>query len=467
MRKKNLKFIFLIAFVILISVSPIVISKIEIGRLKSEIFIINSYIKNNKANRINTNLINQNMSIMNKKLENDVEAYLKQVINITAYINNIDNNKTYHNILSIDNIDKINPTSLNYSLDNLKYNLEKIQIKLNELDTLKNNSDYKDLVKDVDISNYKNLINDNLSKIDNYQKILINLLNDSNYKIENGELIFTKRNTYNKFQALINEINNTSLNIFAYQLINDQSAPSINASNITIYEGNNINLKKQIQCIDDIDGEIECEISGSYDKNTVGVYPIYIKATDQAGFTSEKTINVNVIEKAKLKYYTEIIRNHNTIIVYELDENGQYTKIAKVFACSTGRNGRTPTGVFYTSKGAAWGSLMGGVWGQYYTHITSSILIHSVPYYTKSKDNLEWQEYNKLGNEASAGCIRVNVRDAKWIFDNCPSGMKVKIYDGELPAGIQKPASIRIDENSPYRGWDPTDPDINNPWNQN
>ena len=60
----------------------------------------------------------------------------------------------------------------------------------------------------------------------------------------------------------------------------------------------------------------------------------------------------------------------------------------------------------------------------------------------------------------------MTVRDVKWIFDNCPSGMTVKIYDGNLPAGVSKPSAPKISGNSLNKGWDPTDPDPNNPWNK-
>ena len=147
-----------------------------------------------------------------------------------------------------------------------------------------------------------------------------------------------------------------------------------------------------------------------------------------------------------------------------LDENKEYNKIVKVFTVSVGRNGKTPTGTFKTTKGYPWGALIKNVWGQYSTRITGSYLFHSVPYYTKNKGDLEWQEYNKLGTAASAGCVRMTVRDVKWIYDNIENGTTVKIYDGSLPSGVTKPSVPKIDGNSPNRGWDPTDPDPNNPW---
>ena len=40
----------------------------------------------------------------------------------------------------------------------------------------------------------------------------------------------------------------------------------------------------------------------------------------------------------------------------------------------------------------------------------------------------------------------------------------VKIYDGNLPKGVSKPSGIKINSDSPNKGWDPTDPDKKNPW---
>ena len=113
----------------------------------------------------------------------------------------------------------------------------------------------------------------------------------------------------------------------------------------------------------------------------------------------------------------------------------------------------------------------GQVYGQYVTRITphKGILFHSVPYWINGdKGSLEYEEYNKLGTIASLGCIRLATVDSKWIFDNCPYGTTVVIYDDPDNLGpLGKPESIQIDlENELLRGWDPTDPDENNPWGE-
>lgn len=171
-------------------------------------------------------------------------------------------------------------------------------------------------------------------------------------------------------------------------------------------------------------------------------------------------------------YYICVNRKQNMIIVYTMDDDGYYTVPYKAFVCSVGlpdpeNDGavNTPIGTFNTTNQYTWRLLEGNVYGQYATRIVDHILFHSVPYYEQSKDTLEWEEYNKLGQAASLGCIRMTVEDAKWIYDNCPKGTTVTIYESDKTEPFEKPKAQKIPEDSPYKGWDPTDPDPENPWN--
>ncbi|MBQ8891765.1 MAG: L,D-transpeptidase family protein [Bacilli bacterium] len=439
---------------------PSVIDSIEIKKLENVVASINNGIQNEN---IKTNLLSKNITIKNKKLESELNNYLEEIIEIGENILTIKNGNEFLNILNLSNIENNDLSIINDNLNNYKNRLDDILIKIDDLKPNSNDKLYQKIIKNIDTLSYKNMINDLQNEINSYL-LIVNYLSNSSYKIENDTLFFLKRSNYEEFNDLIGNLKLDKNKLFSYELVNDEAGPIINANDITIYEGINIDLNSIFKCIDEVDGEVNCDISGSYDKNTIGRYEINISATDKSGISSKKRVYINVIQKEKLKYYTEVIRNQNTVIVYELDDNKEYTKIAKVFPCSTGINGRTPTGIFYSIKGFDWGPLIGGVWGQYYTVITGNILFHSVPYYSMRKDDLEWEEYNKLGSFASAGCVRLSVADSKWIYDNCPNGMKIKIYDGELPDGVEKPSALKIDENSPFRGWDPTDPDVNNPW---
>lgn len=171
-------------------------------------------------------------------------------------------------------------------------------------------------------------------------------------------------------------------------------------------------------------------------------------------------------EEAEFPYYIKINRKQNCITVYTMDENGEYTIPYKAMICSTGLYNGTPRGVYHLSTKYLWRELYGKVYGQYATRITGGVLFHSVPYRKKSKDSLCTDKYNKLGQQASMGCVRLTVADAKWIAENCPAGTTVEIYDDDDPGPLGKPEAVHIDSDCPNKGWDPTDPDEDNPWHQ-
>lgn len=180
-------------------------------------------------------------------------------------------------------------------------------------------------------------------------------------------------------------------------------------------------------------------------------------------FTSGVT-KAQAKEKDAYPYLIKVNRAMNTITVYEKDEDGEYTVPVKAFVCSVGKKGtETVLGTYKTQAKYRWKLLMGDVWGQYSTRIVGGILFHSVYYYEKENPaSLSVKQYNKLGSAASHGCIRLTVIDAKWIYDNCPVGTTVVIYDDKNdPGPLGKPVPVKIPASV---RWDPTDPDPKNPY---
>lgn len=163
------------------------------------------------------------------------------------------------------------------------------------------------------------------------------------------------------------------------------------------------------------------------------------------------------ISKAAGSYILKVNKGTNVVTVYQ---NGIPVK---AFVCSTGTD--TPIGTFHTSQKLNWHVLQGNVYGQYCTRITGSILFHSVYYYQQhNKASQSYSAYNRLGSTASAGCVRLTVADAKWVYENTPIGTTVMIFYGNSsndPLG--KPAAIKVNSGSSM-GWDPTDPDPANPY---
>ena len=305
---------------------------------------------------------------------------------------------------------------------------------------------------------------------------LSDIVNIKNGSIENKTISFDKLGqnkiniTYkNKFKKKIGvEI---SLNVV------DTTKPiiEIEEDEITVEVGSNKeDILKYVNVTDNSLENIDIEIKGDYDLNKTGTYNLTLSAKDSSNNEATKDFTLIVEKKTKSvatnssSYYVKVNKTLNVAMVYGLDENKEYTKLVKTFVVSTGEN--TPTGIFTSTDRYETLSLVGGVWGHYTIRIDGAIWFHSVPYFSKPVDghwnDLEYEEYNKLGTSASLGCIRLAVSDSKWLYDNLPWHTQVEIYESNaLPSGVVKPSSITIDTTSENRGWDPTDPDPANPWN--
>ena len=172
----------------------------------------------------------------------------------------------------------------------------------------------------------------------------------------------------------------------------------------------------------------------------------------QSTFTSPKT------------YYIKVNLQKNVVTVYKKDSKGHFTVPYKAMLCSDGKE--TPMGTYDISWTGRWRwlSLVGGVCGQYCTQISGDYLFHSVPYTRwQDKGSLQKGEYDKLGTTCSHGCIRLTVADARWIYNHKSDIAAVKLYKSSDPGPLTRPVTQKIGE-AKYKGWDPTDPDENNPW---
>ena len=198
--------------------------------------------------------------------------------------------------------------------------------------------------------------------------------------------------------------------------------------------------------------------------------PVDENIIDENAIKQSKVKNENEIKQNQNKYYVKVNNTANVVTIYTKDSEGNYTVPVKAMVCSIGT--ATPTSGKYKLNGTKhrWHTLFGHtpgtyVYGQYTTAIVGNILFHSVPYTTKGDPSkLEYLEYDKLGTKASAGCIRLTVQDAAWIYNNISIGTIVEFYNDSNPGPLGKPSAQKISGNTACRGWDPTDTDSNNPW---
>ena len=279
--------------------------------------------------------------------------------------------------------------------------------------------------------------------------------------------------------------NRTVARVSVHFYIDDREAPVISGvADAVLQVGEPFDPLEGVSVQDNVttDVSVVCE-PAVVDTSQQGTLTLTYTACDEAGNRTEETCRVLVYErtagtgdgrfgifwdtagKANQPYLVTVNRILNTVTVYGLDDDSQYTVPVKAFICSTGT--ATPLGTYTTTERLRWHELQQNCFGQYCIRITGHIMFHSVPYFTYGDPStLEYEEYNKLGEAASLGCIRLTVEDEKWLYENCPDGFVTVIYDDEwTPGPLGKPEAAQIDvTNEELRGWDPTDPDPNNPW---
>ena len=135
-----------------------------------------------------------------------------------------------------------------------------------------------------------------------------------------------------------------------------------------------------------------------------------------------------------------------------LKEESSYTPLGNYSICTNG------TSVKYTLKPMHEpdGSIVYARWA---SHIVGNVYFHAIAVSTQSHYALPASRYNRLGSPASAGCIRMTVADAKWIYDYCSTGTPVKILKGNSskPGPLGKGSVIKVTGGINY---DPTDPGV-------
>ena len=132
--------------------------------------------------------------------------------------------------------------------------------------------------------------------------------------------------------------------------------------------------------------------------------------------------------------------------------------------CSPGLPGHdTITGTYKIRKVGTWHTLFYNSYGQYATNIHGNFLFHSVCY-TKYGDHysLSKKAYSQLGQKASHGCIRLLVKDAKWIYEHAANIDKTTLRKGSknTKTPLAKPTTKKIGKTLDGRYYDPTDPKI-------
>lgn len=150
-------------------------------------------------------------------------------------------------------------------------------------------------------------------------------------------------------------------------------------------------------------------------------------------------------EPTPIPYAITVDVQNQVTTVYGLDEQGEYTVLVRQMVCSTGMVS-TPSDVgewVLNGRKARWCYFNHyNSYAQYWTRINAYIAFHSVIYNQVDFSAMSTKSYNLLGSRASHGCVRLLVKDAKWVYDNIGEGVTVTITE-DLPADPELRSAIK------------------------
>ena len=159
----------------------------------------------------------------------------------------------------------------------------------------------------------------------------------------------------------------------------------------------------------------------------------------------------NVRPPKDMKSDTGIIllvnKKAQVVTAYIKDADGKYTLPLRQMICSTGATySRTRNGEYTLGqRGGEWYRYPSGVYIRWPSTYRSGYYFHS-PLYSASKSVMGYT-VRQLGSRASAGCVRLKVRDADWVFHHCPAGTTVYICDGKELTKLKdalKPKDVEV-----------------------
>ena len=353
-------------------------------------------------------LDNKVLSIKKNKLNDDLNYYFTDIVNKICI--SLSNNK----ISTKDAIDILNEIK-EYNLVNSS--LDKLISALDEDDNITSNYE----IKENNDSNIKTDDNSDFNyNEDSYLNLGISAFNTKNYENAMKYFNLVPKDSLNDYEIAQSYISDYKKNYKDYLLesIDELVANKYYTRAINILSNYDSSLLTNDQIT-----EIENKISS-----------IKLFREEYSGEDSEYTSNAILQEitpsninglsiASKTSYLVYLNLAKQTTYVYEGSNNNW--NLVKEFICSTGLEGKeTPKGIFSVTDRGEWFYAEEFQQGaKYWVQFMGDYLFHSLPFDETQSTILDYT----LGAPASHGCIRLNVEDAKWLYDNIGNDTKIII----------------------------------------
>ena len=155
-----------------------------------------------------------------------------------------------------------------------------------------------------------------------------------------------------------------------------------------------------------------------------------------------------------LPYVIYACKNSHTIAIIARDDNGEWTRVIRLFPTGMGRKNVTDVGFFTLAKKERWHK-WGSGYSPYANKLSVGIYLHGPIYKSKNQNTIRPNYYNCIGTDCSSGCLRTVCGCAAWVYYNCPVGTYVVVAQNSRYS-TPRPAKIKSNATK-----DPTDPGSN------
>lgn len=380
----------------------------------------NKYDFDNAIKIINTT---QSSNILKRKqLKSDLNSYFTNIVTIVVESIESDKISVSDAVSILSEIKKYN--ILNSSLDKLLSSLDSNYTYSTPLEsTIKNNDiiDDNNNTDSIEISN-----SDTNDTTNNNLALGIQSMDDENYfdaisyfsKIPKSSL-----NDFNKAKDFIevckknykSNLLNEAEELIANKYYTDAIA-FLSSYDTSILDSDDKDISDKINSVemfrDEYNAHIESYANDDYTYTSTAIL-------NSIDINNVNTLNI----ESNSSYFIYLSISDQTTYVYEGSLNNW--KLIKSFSSSTGISGEeTPKGIFSVSGRDTWFfSQKFEQGGKYWVRIMGDYLFHSLPFDETQTNIVDYT----LGTPASHGCVRLNVEDSKWIYDNIIDGTKVII----------------------------------------
>lgn len=152
-------------------------------------------------------------------------------------------------------------------------------------------------------------------------------------------------------------------------------------------------------------------------------------------------------------YYIRISIAKHTLVVYQLDNNNEFTIPVKAFKVALGPKVEPAKAAI--SEKSVWRKITDIYYVRYSSRLDNAEYLSTATYYSQSDNNLNPKSYNMIGQNVTEGSILMTCANARWIYENCGAKTTVEIVDDfDISSDIKVEDISRIADDA-YR--DPTD----------